>query len=209
LLLDIAPHLPEYENRTRFCAENGDQVSRKSKWKFRFRSQLVLAIGGTMTTNQINWNQDQPAPRHAIRFIHANFPQVKNLGIYVCRNVEGTNVRSSHAEGRALDIGLRADIPAERLIGDQLFRAIIASATKSGIDNVIWNRQIWSVSHPHLRPFVGAYSSGAPRNPHTDHIHVEWTRDGSQLGRLQFLELQVSIVRQGIEEISAFNRDKA
>ena len=27
LLLDIAPHLPEYENRTRFCAENGDQVT--------------------------------------------------------------------------------------------------------------------------------------------------------------------------------------
>jgi hypothetical protein len=27
LLLDIAPHLPEYENRTRFCAENGDQAT--------------------------------------------------------------------------------------------------------------------------------------------------------------------------------------
>ncbi len=27
LLLDIAPHLPEYENRTRFCAENWDQAN--------------------------------------------------------------------------------------------------------------------------------------------------------------------------------------
>src|SRR5579863_9603492 len=27
LLLDILPHLPEYENRTRFCAEIGDQVT--------------------------------------------------------------------------------------------------------------------------------------------------------------------------------------
>jgi hypothetical protein len=27
LLLDIAPHLPEYENRTRSCAENWDQVN--------------------------------------------------------------------------------------------------------------------------------------------------------------------------------------
>ena len=26
LLLDILPHLPEYENRTRFCAENRDQA---------------------------------------------------------------------------------------------------------------------------------------------------------------------------------------
>jgi hypothetical protein len=162
-----------------------------------------------MATHNVNWNQDQPAPKQAIRFIHANFPQVKNLGIYVCRNVKGTNARSSHAEGRALDIGLRAGFPAERLIGDQLFRAIIASATRSGIDNVIWNRQIWSVSHPRPRPFVGTYPNGAPKNPHTDHIHVEWTRDGSQLERLQFLELQVSIVRQGIEEMAAYNRDKA
>lgn len=27
LLLDIVPRLPEYENRTRFCAENGDQAT--------------------------------------------------------------------------------------------------------------------------------------------------------------------------------------
>jgi hypothetical protein len=27
LLLDIVPHLPEYENRTRFCAENWDQAT--------------------------------------------------------------------------------------------------------------------------------------------------------------------------------------
>ena len=162
-----------------------------------------------MAHHHINWHQSQPAPKSAIRLIHANFPQVRNLGIYVCRDVRGTHTRSSHAEGRALDIGLRADLPAERLIGDQLFHAIIASATRSGIDNVIWNRQIWSVAHPAIRPFVGNYPGGGPRNPHTDHIHVEWTRHGSQSERLRFLELQVSIVRQGIEELSAYNRDKA
>jgi len=157
----------------------------------------------------INWNEDQPAPRHAIKFIHANFPQVSNLGIYVCRNVKGTNSPSSHSEGRALDIGLKASIPAQRLIGDQLFRVLIESAHRSGIDNVIWNRQIWSVSHGGPRPFVGNYPHGGPRNPHTDHIHVEWTREGSQLQRLQFLELQVAIVRQGIEELAKYNQTTA
>src|SRR5712691_5549629 len=127
-----------------------------------------------------NWNQDQPGPRTAIRMIHANFPQLKSLGIYVCRNVKGTNVKSAHAEGRALDIGVRADRPGEKLVGDQLFKALISSAAKSGIDNVIWNRQIWSVAHGGPRPFVGNYPAGGARNPHTDHIHVEWTRDGSR-----------------------------
>jgi len=141
--------------------------------------------------------------------IHANFHQVKNLGIYVCRNIKGTSTPSAHSEGRALDIGLHAGRPGERLIGDQLFQALIHSARKSGIDNVIWNRQIWSVAHGGPRPFVGNYASGAPRNPHVDHIHVEWTRDGSQLQRLHFLEMQIAIIRQGIEEIAGYNRRMA
>lgn len=141
--------------------------------------------------------------------IHANFPQLRNLGIYVCRNVKGTNTKSAHAEGRALDIGVHANRPGERLIGDLLFKALIASAAKSGIDNVIWNQQIWSVTHGGPRPFVGNYPHGGPRNPHTDHIHIEWTRDGSQTDRLNFLEVQVSIVRQGLEEMTYANRHTA
>jgi hypothetical protein len=156
-----------------------------------------------------DWAQDQPAPRHAIRIIHANFPQVRNLGIYACRDIKGTHVRSAHAEGRALDVGLRAHIPGEKFIGDQLFRVLINSAPKSGIDNVIWNRQIWSVSHGGPRPWIGHYKSGGLKNPHTDHLHIEWTRDGSQLQRLDFLELQISILRQGIEDLAQQQRQFA
>ena len=158
---------------------------------------------------RVNWAQSQPAPRRAIRTIHANFPQVRNLGIYVCRDVKGTNVRSAPAEGRALDIGLRADLPGERSLGDQLFRIFIEGARKNGVDNVIWNRQIWSISHGGPRPWSGRYKGGAPKNPHTDHLHIEWTRDGSQLQRLDFLELQVSILRQGIEEIAKYQQKMA
>ena len=152
--------------------------------------------------SKINWAQDQPAPYHAIRMIHANFPQVRNLGIYVCRDIKGTNIRSAHAEGRALDVGLRAQISGERFLGDQLFHALIKSARQSGIDNIIWNHKVWSISQGGPRPWGGHYKNGAPKNPHTDHLHIEWTRDGSQLQRLDFLELQISILRQGIEEVS-------
>jgi hypothetical protein len=158
---------------------------------------------------KINWAQDQPAPRRAIRMIHANFPQARNLGIYVCREIKGTNIKSAHAEGRALDIGLRANLPGEKVIGDQLFRVLIESARKSGIDNVIWNRQIWSVSLGGPRPWAGHYKSGAFKNPHTDHLHVEWARNGSQLQRLDFLELQISIARQGLEEIGRYQQNLA
>jgi hypothetical protein len=150
----------------------------------------------------INWAQNQPAPTQAIRMIHANFPQVRNLGIYVCRDIKGTTTKSAHAQGRALDIGLNAHRPQEKVVGDALFRSLIRVAHKSGIDNVIWNRQIWSVKKGGPRPWIGNYSSGAPRNPHTDHIHVEWTRDGSQLERLKFLELEIATLRSGFEDLS-------
>lgn len=158
---------------------------------------------------RVNWTQDQPAPAHAIRMLQVNFPQVKNLGIYVCRNIKGTNTESAHAQGRALDIGLRAAWPAEKLIGDGIFHALIRAAHQSGIDNVIWNRQIWSVEHGGPRPWIGNYPNGAARNPHVDHIHVEWTRDGSQLERLNFLELQIAILRGGIEDLSKSLRHMA
>ncbi len=150
----------------------------------------------------VNWNQSQPAPKQAVRMIHANFFQTKNLGIYVCRNIKGTSTKSAHAQGRALDIGLNAHRPEEKVIGDALFHALIRAAHKSGIDNVIWNHQIWSVEKGGPRAWIGNYTNGAPKNPHTDHIHVEWTRDGSQLERLRFLELEIAILRTGFEDLS-------
>jgi hypothetical protein len=149
-----------------------------------------------------NWAQNQPAPTHAIRMIHANFPQVKNLGIYVPRTIKGTTTPSAHAEGRALDIGLNALKPEEKVVGDAIFHGLIRAAHKSGIDNVIWNHEIWSVAHGGPRPWGGHYKNGAPKNPHTDHIHVEWTRDGSLRERLAVLELEISIIRSGFEDLA-------
>lgn len=153
-------------------------------------------------SNPINWQQNQPAPTQAIRIIRANFPQVRNLGIYVCRNIAGTGTKSAHAEGRALDVGISALRPGEKTVGDGLFTALIRTAFQSGIDNVIWNHQIWSRAHGGPRPWGGRYPNGAPKNPHTDHIHVEWTHPGSQLQHLQFLELQIAILRTGFEELA-------
>lgn len=155
----------------------------------------------------INWAQDQPAPKFTIRTIRLNFPYARNLGIYVPRNVNGTSQPSSHAEGRALDVGLSAMDPSEKFLGDQLFQVLIQSALQSGIDNVIWNRTIWSRSQGGPRPFVGTYSNGAPKDPHTNHIHIEWTKPGSQMQRLDFLEQQINILRGGMEEIARYQHD--
>lgn len=154
------------------------------------------------TSTKIDWNRPQPAPNKIARYLRANFPQITETGIYNPRNIAGTSVRSAHAEGRALDIHLSVNRPEEKLVGDQLFHALIEAARQTGIDNVIWNRQIWSVQQGGPRPFVGKYKNGAAKNPHTNHIHVEFTRSGSQQQVFNLLELKIAIIRTGLEDLS-------
>jgi len=142
----------------------------------------------------VNWKGPQPAPRHLAGRLRANFPQITQTGIYNDRKIAGTQRKSAHAEGRALDIHLSAIDPEQRSLGDQLFRALIRRAGSIGVDNVIWNRQIWSQAKGGPRAYTGA-------NPHTDHIHVEFTRAGSQLSVLREIELEIAIIRTGIEDL--------
>jgi len=152
----------------------------------------------------VKWDHAQPLPRKVARYLRVNFPQITAPyeDIYEPRSVKGTSVASSHAEGRGLDVHLRVSHPDEKLVGDQLFKALIDAAHVSGIANVIWNRQIWSLQQGGPRPFVGNYKNGAPKNPHTDHIHIEFTRAGSQLTVFKLLELKIDNIRGGLEELA-------
>ena len=149
-----------------------------------------------------NWNGPQPAPLAVWRLATVNFPQVRNLGIYVRRNIAGTATPSLHSEGRAIDLGLNVSDPTEKLIGNQLFQAFVDLGQQTGIQEVIWNRQIWSDLRPNVRAYTGA-------NPHSDHVHVGFTRTGSQSSNLPLLALRFAIIRTGLEELSAAYRNKA
>jgi flagellar protein FlgJ len=142
----------------------------------------------------INWRRAQPLPAALARYLKVNFLQISATGIYNDRNIAGTNKKSAHAEGRALDIHLNANHPDEKLIGDNLYRIFMEVAYQTGIDNVIWNRTIWSRAK-------GQHGYHG-QNPHTDHIHVEFTRPGSQLTVWHLLDLKVAQLRTGLEELS-------
>jgi hypothetical protein len=150
-----------------------------------------------MTQSPNNWKGPQPAPRYVGRLLRMNFPQITEVGIYNDRNVAGTSKKSSHAEGRGIDIHLKAKHPDQKALADRLADILTKRARSIGVHNVIWNRQIWSVVHPIWRHYSGV-------NPHTDHIHVEFTRDGSQLSvehLLNALLIEVGVLRTGIEDL--------
>ncbi len=143
-----------------------------------------------------NWNGPQPGPRALWHLIHANFPVARNLGIYNHRVVAGTHTLSHYAEGRALDIGLFVSRPGEKLVGDGLFKVFVDLATDLGLDEVIWNRQISSSRHPTIHHYSGV-------NPHTNHIHVGFTRDASQRTTFPSLFMvRIAILRTGLEDLA-------
>lgn len=134
-----------------------------------------------MTTN-VNWNQDQPIIRYLRRWIPAIFPIVpqnhppgRGLWGYVPRTTADGKF-SEHSEGRAIDIYLNAFEGTQRRIGDGLFELFRTRYQELGVYFVIWNRQVVypGVGRGRPRPYTG------PR-PHTDHVHVAFTRPGSQL----------------------------
>jgi hypothetical protein len=141
------------------------------------------------------WDGPQPAPRALFTLLRANFPRIRNDGIYNSRFVAGTTKLSLHAEGRALDIGLSADIPEQRTIGDRLFEIFIETASLMEIEEVIWNRRISSSALPRVHHYSGVDS-------HTGHIHVGFTRAGSQKTNFPPLFLlKIGVLRTGLEEI--------
>jgi hypothetical protein len=142
----------------------------------------------------VAWSGPQPAPLALYRFLHANFPSVRNDGIYNPRNVAGTNIPSHHAEGRAVDLGLLATKPDEKLLGDRLFRILIENAAELEVDEIIWNRTIWSQQKRYEHTYQGV-------DPHSNHIHVGYTRVGSQKTAIPSkLMIGVAILRTGLED---------
>ena len=108
-----------------------------------------------------------------------------SLGIYNCRNVAGTSHLSTHAEGRALDWALNAKVPRQRrqarriihfFLRDDSFGKPRAMARRWGIEVIIYNEHLWSVTHDRegWRPCRDSCSD------HVDHLHIEQNWRGAK-----------------------------
>lgn len=122
---------------------------------------------------KIAWKQNQPIVKFLKRWVPICLPMITTVGGYASRDTE-TGSFSFHSEGRAADIYINAYDAEQLPVGDALFDRFIRFAPDLGVDHVIWNGQVWSVDEG------GPNAWPAGRNPHTNHVHVAFTRDGSQ-----------------------------
>jgi hypothetical protein len=150
-----------------------------------------------------NWNQDQPAPTEMLKMLKNAFPAYikKDVGvIFAKRDVAGTATPSDHSEGRALDIqfSILPQLPTEdeKQVADFLFRVFIEEYKDLGMHHVIWKRQKWSVVNPTVATYPDPAAPQEVRrkqSPHLDHIHVSWTREGSQFIYFPKVSLRVNL----------------
>lgn len=143
----------------------------------------------------MTWDRAQPAPKALWALVRVNFPVARNLGIFNRRTIAGSSKPSLHSEGRALDIGLSVFDPGEKVIGDRLFALLCEAAKALQLEEVIWNQQIWSSRKPFVHPYGG-------RSPHHDHLHVAFSRDGSQVADLPIeLTFRLAQLRTGLDDL--------
>jgi hypothetical protein len=146
---------------------------------------LTLIQPGRMNTMAINWRQNQPIIHQLRVVLDEHFPFFLILGYAHHRSGIGGYVNrqrrqggtSHHSQGRAADIFLFDHKKYEKLLGDNLAPLFWDNRTDLGVDHVIWSGTMWSTARNGPRPIIPADGI----RDHNDHIHVSFTRAGSQL----------------------------
>ena len=115
--------------------------------------------------------RNEPGTKQLETLLLRLFPGTRTAGIYNCRTVRGGKSTSLHAEGRAVDLWITSIAQ-----GDALAKWARDHSEQYQIQEVIWNRKIWSVLHANAgwRKYTG-------ENQHTDHVHIGQNRKGARM----------------------------
>jgi hypothetical protein len=125
-------------------------------------------------------------------FLQAKFQKsIWHVGTLECRPSHGNPINTSmHGVGRALDLHIkRIGKRANSTLGDPIANWLVQNAEALGVQYVIWNHMRWS-AYDRLGPRFDKYN---PKDKHTDHIHVELNKAGSEQKTPWFKRLQPTI----------------
>jgi hypothetical protein len=89
--------------------------------------------------------------------------------VYGCfnrRRIAGSSAYSLHAEGRAIDVGIPAQMNE---YGWKLSCELVAHRAVYGVQRVIWDGHIWSIEQ--IKGWRELAAS--TKDKHRDHVHIE------------------------------------
>lgn len=155
------------------------------------------------------WDHEQPIMLYVRELIGRAAPEVAisygqkfNRPNHPSKGVGGFNNRpkrgggfSRHSEGRACDIYVNTQDLYLRYLGDALFTRFAASARPLGIEDLIWDTQVWS----YLEPYVHRNLDIDAVLEHQDHLHVGFSRITSQTRPAML----VGLINSAVEDAKA------
>jgi hypothetical protein len=95
---------------------------------------------------------------------------------------------SGHGSGRAWDWIVHTSVPEEAQAAEELLDWLLAEGAamfrRVGLRYIIWDRRMWTSARRQWEPYDGFDEAGACarppcRNPHTDHMHFSFGKDGA------------------------------
>lgn len=115
----------------------------------------------------------QPGAVALMRWCLHRWPTATNLGIYNPRNVRGGTTLSTHAEGRAIDVGFPYTVGGT-VEGWDCANTLKANARDLGVQQIIYARKVWrnTLAERGWRPYTGVAA-------HYEHVHAELTRQAA------------------------------
>lgn len=144
-------------------AGKGGNVSNGGKGTYGYQYEPPGTVAATGT---------QPGVKVLMTHLLKKFTGSKNSGTFVDRNVDGTNKKSVHAEGRAGDSG----VPVSSQYGTSLANYLVANASLFGIQYVIWNGRQWHATlyhPPRWQTYTAPNGKTDNTSMHRDHVHWE------------------------------------
>lgn len=130
----------------------------------------------TMNWKGLRKNANQPIVLQLKRFFPLIFPEIKWRSEGLVGGYNPASIGGGHEYGLAADIYVRVAKENEKKVGDGLLDMFMCHAGELGVEKVIWNTMTWESKNniPGVpRRFLGG-------TPHTDHVHVRFTREMSQ-----------------------------
>ncbi len=134
----------------------------------------------------------KPGAVALMRLLTTTYKASRSLGI---SRACGAGGKSEHKEGRAIDWGVRAWVPAEKANAEGFIRWALApdargnryaNARRLGIMYMIWNDRIWTASHPGWQSYKHPACRGRALSRcnqtlrHRDHVHVSLSWSGAR-----------------------------
>jgi len=140
----------------------------------------------------------QPGTRALLFAVRAAWPELAGFpSAYGCwnpRRIKGSSSWSLHAEGRAIDVHVPANM---KNLGWELGCELSNRRQVYGVQRVIWDGHIWSIEQP--RGWRELLAS--TKDKHRDHLHIEqWWADALKPSAVQATyenELKAARVKTG------------